>query len=66
MGRPEGRGCVAEDERGVLGVAVDCFRGTWIGFELRARSRSWRSASPRWRGEVIDFLRRELDSPGPK
>lgn len=60
-GRTEGRGCVAEDERGVFGVAVDHFGGRWRGFELRNRTRLWSSAAPRkWYGSVIEHLRSQL------
>lgn len=64
-GRSEGRGCVAENGRGVLGVAVDFFDGTWRGFELDDPSRSWTSRSPRaWYGPVVPFLRARIVGEG--
>lgn len=60
-GSTAGRGCVAENEAGVLGVAVDFFAGRWRGFELSRRGRSWSSAEPRaWHGPVVEYLRSQL------
>jgi hypothetical protein len=55
------RGYVAEDENGVLGVAVDFFRGRWTGFRLDDPRTGWSSAAPRrWLGPVVPFLRKRI------
>jgi hypothetical protein len=60
-GSTAGRGCVAENEVGVLGVAIDYFSGEWRGFELPRRARRWTSAEPRrWLGPVVPYLRSQL------
>lgn len=59
----EGRGWVAADERGVLGVVVDHYAGVWRGFVLADRTAPWASRAPAWHFPVNTYLRGFTDRP---
>jgi hypothetical protein len=50
-------GCIALDERGTVGIIVDHFGGTCVGFAMGEGRRRWSSHRPRIVGTVVDWVR---------